>query len=103
MKERGNLFGVVLQGECDFIFFTDQRLNLLYRSKRNIKMWFKKNSTHSSNFSKYLIPYDGINNNLLIQKGEKVVLYKWQKSCKHFPERWQGTDDWTEYFQQKIK
>ena len=100
--KKGNLHGPILQGVCDYVFYSEEQFKTLFKNK-NAKEWFDKNKIHSENFSKYLIPFDGINNNLLIKKGSEIVSYSWNNANGPHPDRWQDRDDYTEWFNENLK
>lgn len=102
-EKKGNLHGKILKGECEYVFFKEEELIALYKEKIDVKEWFKENAIHSENFSKFLIPFDSINDNLLIKKGNEIVSYVWREADKAVGvDRWQDRDDWTDFFNEKL-
>ena len=101
-EKKGNLHGPILQGLIEYVFFSKEEWDTIYKNK-NGNDWFEKNKIHSENFSKFLIPFDGINCNLLIKKEAKMVCYSWNNANGPHPDRWQDNDDLTEWFNENLK
>ena len=99
----GDLKGPIIKGNCETVFFSTDEWKLLYKDKGNVKEWFEKKAIKEKNFLPIDIVYDGEKNNLLIRKGKKIISYSWNLANGPHPDRWQDSDDLTDWFSEKLK
>ena len=99
----GDLKGPILEGKCETVFFSTDDWQQLFEKKEDVKEWFANNCNSENSFSAKDIIFDGVNNNLLIRKGEKIICYSWNQANGAHPDRWQDRDDLTDWFSDKLQ
>ena len=95
----GDLKGPVLKGKCEIVFFSSEDFseNLFAKKDSEVKEWFESSCTLEKSFNPVGIVFDGKNNHLAIRKGKKVIVYGWSDANGPHPDRWQDTDDFTDW------
>ena len=101
-KNIGDLKGPILEGKCETVFFSTGDWEKLFKNKYDVKEWLARNCNSEKNFSPTDIVFDGVNNNLLIRKGKKIICYSWNRANGPHPDRWQDSDNLTEWFSDKL-
>jgi len=101
-KNIGDLKGPILKGKCETVFFSTDDWDQLFKNNEDVKEWFANNSKSEKNFSPTDIVFDGVNNNLLIRKGKKIICYSWNQANGPHPDRWQDRDDFTDWFSENL-
>ena len=98
----GDLKGPILDGKCNVVFFSQDDLDQLFENESDVAEWFANNSGSEDSFSSKDITFDGVNEYLLIRKEEKIICYSWNEANGPHPDRWQDTDDLTDWFSENL-
>ena len=98
-----SLYGETFQGfrDVSFMFFSDDDFDRWFSMKESsvaeeISAKLKPACEGALNLPSQ-VPFDGVNHNLLLAQGKRMIVYSWTLPHGPHPLRWQSRDDFSEF------
>jgi len=101
--DTASLYGKTFQefSDVSFLFFSDDDFNRWFSmNEPQVAEEISTRLKHASEGALNLpdkVPFDGVNNNLLLTQDKRMIVYTWTLPNGPHPLRWQSRDDFTEF------